>query len=156
MEKGKQTYKLPEGWIWTTIGDIGIVKSGGTPSTRNKEFWGDDISWITPADLSGYNEKYISKGNRSISKLGLDYSSAKLLPVGTILFSSRAPIGYTVIAKNELATNQGFKNLIPTKSINREYVYYYFTTLKSQAEKVASGTTFLELSATTFLCYHFL
>lgn len=150
MEKGKQTYKLPDGWIWTTIGEIGIVQSGGTPSTRNKEFWGDDISWITPADLSGYNEKYISKGNRSISKLGLDYSSAKLLPVGTILFSSRAPISYTVIAKNELATNQGFKNLTPTKSLNSEYVYYYFQTLKAQAEKVASGTKFLELSASKF------
>lgn len=150
MAKGKQTYKLPEGWIWTTIGEIGIVQSGGTPSTRNKEFWGDEISWISPADLSGYKEKYISKGNRNISKTGLDYSSAKLLPKGTILFSSRAPIGYTVIAKNELATNQGFKNLIPTKSLNSEYVYYYFQTLKSQAEKVASGTTFLELSATKF------
>jgi len=150
MEKGKQTNKLPKGWIWTTIGEIGIVQSGGTPSTRNQEFWGDEISWITPADLSGYNEKYISKGNRSLSKIGLDYSSAKLLPKGTILFSSRAPIGYTVIAKNELATNQGFKNLIPTKSLNSEYVYYYFQTLKSQAEKVASGTTFLELSAIKF------
>ncbi len=150
MEKGKQTYKLPEGWIWTTIGDIGIVQSGGTPSTRNKEFWEGEISWITPADLSGYKGKYISKGKRSISKLGLDYSSAKLLPKGTILFSSRAPIGYTVIAKNELATNQGFKNLIPTKSLNSEYVYYYFQTLKPKAEKVASGTTFLELSATKF------
>lgn len=150
MEKVEQTYKLPEGWIWTTIGEIGIVQSGGTPSTRNQEFWGNEISWITPADLSGYDKKYISKGNRSISKTGLDYSSAKLLPKGTILFSSRAPIGYTVIAKNELATNQGFKNLVPTKSLNSEYVYYYFQTLKAQAEKVASGTTFLELSATNF------
>ena len=150
MEKEEMTYKLPEGWIWTTIDEIGIVQSGGTPSTRNNEFWGNEISWITPADLSGYDKKYISKGNRSISKTGLDYSSAKLLPKGTILFSSRAPIGYTVIAKNDLATNQGFKNLIPTKSLNSEYVYYYFQTLKSQAEKVASGTTFLELSATKF------
>jgi len=131
MEKGKQTYKLPEGWTLTTIGEIGIVQSGGTPSTRNKEFWGDEISWITPADLSGYNGKFISKGNRSITKTGLDYSSAKLLPKGTILFSSRAPIGYTVIAKNELATNQGFKNLIPTGSLNSEYVYYYFQSSSS-------------------------
>jgi type I restriction enzyme S subunit len=61
MEKVKQTYNLPVGWIWTTIGEIGIVQSGGTPSTRNQEFWGDEISWITPAYLSGYNEKYISR-----------------------------------------------------------------------------------------------
>lgn len=150
MEKGKQIVKLPKGWIWTTIDEIGIIKSGGTPSTRNNEFWGGEIAWITPADLSGYNDKFISRGKRNITQVGLDYSSAKLLPKGSICFSSRAPIGYTVITKNELATNQGFKNLIPTKSLNSEYVYYYFKTLKPKAEKVASGTTFLELSATKF------
>lgn len=150
MSIKEELYQLPDDWVWTTIGEIGIVQSGGTPSTRNKEFWGDEVSWITPADLSGYNEKYISKGNRSITKIGLAYSSAKLLPAGTVLFSSRAPIGYVVIAKNELATNQGFKNLIATKSLNSEYVYYYFQTLKPMAEKVANGTTFLELSAKNF------
>lgn len=150
MKKEFIKYKLPKNWVWTTIGEIGIVQSGGTPSTKNKEFWGGEIAWITPADLSGYNDKFISRGKRNITQAGLDYSSAKLLPKGSICFSSRAPIGYTVIAKNELATNQGFKNLIPTKSLSSEYVYYYFKTLKSKAEKVASGTTFLELSATKF------
>lgn len=150
MDKTKAKYKLPQGWVWTTIGEIGIVQSGGTPSTRNNEFWGGEIAWITPADLSGYNNKFISNGKRNITQAGLDYSSAKLLPEGSICFSSRAPIGYTVITKNKLATNQGFKNLIPTKSLNSEYAYYYFKTLKSKAEKVASGTTFLELSATKF------
>lgn len=142
---------IPEKWILTTIGDVGIVVSGGTPSTKQSEYWDNGhISWITPADLSKYDKKYISKGKRSITQEGLDYSSAKLLPKGTVLFSSRAPIGYTVIAKNELATNQGFKNLITTKSLSSDYVYYYFKTLKKSAEKVASGTTFLELSATKF------
>lgn len=150
MDKEKSANKLPEGWVWTTIGEIGIVYSGGTPSTRDSEYWGDMIPWITPADLSNYNGKYITKGQRGLTQEGLDYSSAKLLPKGSILFSSRAPIGYVVIAKNEIATNQGFKNLIPTKSLNSEYVYYYFRTLKSLAEKVASGTTFLELSASKF------
>lgn len=143
--------KLPKNWILTTIGKVGIVVSGGTPSTKKSEYWeGGNISWITPADLSKYNEKNISKGKRNITQEGLDYSSAKLLPKGTVLFSSRAPIGYTVIAKNELATNQGFKNLITTKSLSSDYVYYYFKTLKKSAEEVASGTTFLELSATKF------
>ena len=143
--------KLPKNWILTTIGEVGIVVSGGTPSTKKSEYWeGGNISWITPADLSKYNEKNISKGKRNITQEGLDYSSAKLLPKGTVLFSSRAPIGYTVIAKNELATNQGFKNLITTKSLSSDYVYYYFKTLKKLAEEVASGTTFLELSGTKF------
>ena len=77
MEKDVPTYNLPESWIWTTLGEIGIVSSGGTPSTRNPNFWGHDIPWITPADLSNYNEMYISKGERGISKEGLENSSAK-------------------------------------------------------------------------------
>jgi|WetSurMetagenome_2_1015567.scaffolds.fasta_scaffold45119_2 type I restriction enzyme, S subunit len=150
MDKEVSTYKLPEGWVWATVGDIGIVISGGTPSTRNPKFWGDDIPWITPADLSNYNEMYISKGLRCISKEGLDFSSAKLIPRRSILFSSRAPIGYVAIAKNDLTTNQGFKNLVITNSLSSEFVYYYFKTIKALAEKMASGTTFLELSATKF------
>ncbi len=146
----EKNIKLPKNWLLTTIGEIGIIVSGGTPSTQNKNYWGEEIPWITPSDLSKYTKKYISHGNRNISKEGLNNSSAKLLPKGTILFSSRAPIGYTVIAQNELTTNQGFKNLIITESLSSEYVYYYFKTLKPIAEEVASGTTFLELSAQKF------
>lgn len=123
----EKNIKLPKNWLLTTIGEIGIIVSGGTPSTQNKNYWGEEIPWITPSDLSKYTKKYISHGNRNISKEGLNNSSAKLLPKGTILFSSRAPIGYTVIAQNELTTNQGFKNLIITESLSSEYVYYYST-----------------------------
>lgn len=141
---------LPENWVLTTIGEIGIVVSGGTPSTRQPEFWGGDIAWITPADLSNYKDKYIQHGQRNITKIGLENSSAKLLPKGSILFSSRAPIGYTVVAKNELATNQGFKNLILTNSGFADYIFYYLKHSKQLAESYASGTTFMELSATKF------
>jgi len=143
-------YQLPEGWVWTTLGEIGIVVSGGTPSTNEPQFWKGDIPWITPADLSNHKDKYIAKGIRNITQEGLDYSSAKLLPKGSILFTSRAPIGYVVISKNEITTNQGFKNIIPTKSLYSDYVYYYLKSVKNLAEKMASGTTFLELSATKF------
>ncbi len=149
METDKK-YKLPKEWRWVTLEDIGIIYSGGTPSTKEPEFWEGDISWITPADLSNYTEIYISRGKRNISKLGLDYSSATLLPKDTILFSSRAPIGYVAIAKNELATNQGFKNLLLPSSFNHKFVYYYLRTVKELAEKISSGTTFLELSASNF------
>jgi len=141
---------LPENWVLTTIGEIGIVVSGGTPSTRQPNFWGGDIAWITPADLSNYKNKYIQRGQRNITKIGLENSSAKLLPKGSVLFSSRAPIGYTVIAKNEITTNQGFKNLILTNSGYSDYIYYYLQSSKQLAESFASGTTFLELSATKF------
>lgn len=150
MSKTEKRIFLPNNWTLTTISEIGIVVSGGTPSTDELQFWGGDIPWITPADLSNYEDKYISKGKRNLSELGLEYSSARLLPKGTILFSSRAPIGYVAIAKNEISTNQGFKNLIITPSVNSDYVYYYLKTIKQLAEKVSSGTTFLELSAEKF------
>ena len=144
-------FEIPKHWKWVILDDIGIVVSGGTPSTKEPEFWNGYIPWITPADLSNHNEVYISKGSRSISQVGLEYSSAYLLPANSIVFSSRAPIGYVAITKNELATNQGFKNLIvPNELVNPKYVYYYLKTVKELAENMASGTTFLELSATKF------
>lgn len=150
MDKENIKYKLPQGWIWTTVGELGLISSGSTPSTRERQFWDGEIPWITPADLSGYTDKYISKGKRSITELGLDYSSCRLLPTGTIVFSSRAPIGYVAITKAPLATNQGFKNLTPVDSVSNEYVYYYLSSAKQLAESAASGTTFLELSAKAF------
>jgi type I restriction enzyme S subunit len=142
--------KLPDGWIWSTLGELAVVVSGGTPSTDEPSFWGGSIPWITPADLSDFKGKYISTGQRSLTELGLNNSSAVLLPKGSLLFSSRAPIGYLAIAQNELATNQGFKNLIPLNSTCVEYIYYYLQFAKEEAIKRASGTTFLELSAKSF------
>ena len=150
MDNTKQNSKLPEGWSWTTLGELGIVVSGGTPSTKEPLFWEGDITWVTPADLSDYKGKYLRKGARKITQLGLDNSSAVLLPKGSLLFSSRAPIGYVVIALNELATSQGFKNLIPVPSTYVDFLYYYLQYAKSSIIKMASGTTFLELSAKNF------
>ena len=99
-------------WKEYRLDEVGDIVSGGTPSTKNEDYYGNEIPWITPKDLSGYYSKYISKGERSITKLGLEKSSAKLLPKGTILFSSRAPIGYVAIAQEDLCTNQGFKNIV--------------------------------------------
>lgn len=144
------TSDLPESWAWTRLDNIGIVASGSTPSTKEPEFWGGRIPWLTPADLTNYEGKFIGKGARNITKKGLDACSARLLPEGTILFSSRAPVGYTVIATNPITTNQGFKNLIVSESIFNEYVYHYLKGNKQLAERYASGTTFKELSATRF------
>ena len=152
MKEQHEKYKLPQGWLWVSIGELGIITSGGTPSTKEPMFWGDEIPWITPADLSGYKEKYISKGNRNISKIGLENSSALLLPKGSLLFSSRAPIGYIAISQDQLTTNQGFKNLIPVESTFIDYIYYYLQTESAKQDILsrASGTTFLELSAKSF------
>ena len=138
---------LPAGWYWTTMGEIAEVVGGGTPRTTDPtNFQGGDIPWITPADLSGYAEKYIARGARFITQKGLESSSARLLPAGTVLFTSRAPIGYVAIARNALATNQGFKSFVLKDCVLPEYVYWWLKGSKQRAEALASGTTFLELS----------
>lgn len=136
-----------KGWKIFKIEEIGEVVSGGTPSTKIEEYYGGNISWITPKDLSGYEKRYIYKGERNITEEGLNNSSAKLLPKGTVLFSSRAPIGYVAIAGQELATNQGFKNIICNPDIvNNHFMYYKMKTLKEHFESIAGGSTFKEVS----------
>ena len=132
---------------WTTMGEISNVIGGGTPRTSDPQnFEGGDIPWITPADLSGYTEKFIAGGNRRITSKGLESSAARMLPTGAVLFTSRAPIGYVAIAKNPIATNQGFKSFVLKEGVLPEYVYWWLKGSKQKAESYASGTTFLELS----------
>lgn len=130
------------------MGDVADIIGGGTPKTGRAEYWeGGTIPWITPADLSGYREKFISGGARNITAKGLEASAARLMPEGTVLFSSRAPIGYVAIAANAVATNQGFKSFVPGPDVIPEYLYYYLQRAKPLAERLSSGTTFREVSA---------
>jgi type I restriction enzyme S subunit len=138
----------PSDWVETTLGEVCEIKSGSTPSTKEESFWNGEISWITPKDLSNYNSVYISKGEKSITQAGLKNSSAQLLPKNTILFSSRAPIGYVAIAQNELTTNQGFKNLVcDEKKSHFKFFYYLLKEKADHIEKLSSGSTFSEASA---------
>lgn len=139
--------QLPEGWNLKKISEIGKVIGGGTPSTKVDMYYGGDIPWLTPKDLSNYNYVFIDKGERNITKLGLKNSSAKLMPKGTVLFSSRAPIGYVAIAKNDISTNQGFKSIICNKSVvDNEFIYYTLKYYKEAIENIAAGSTFKEVS----------
>ena len=142
----EEPYKLPNNWIWTRLGDITNVVSGGTPSTSKEEYYNGNIPWITPKDLSNYKEKYILNGARNITEEGLKKSSAVLLPINSVLMSSRAPIGYVVINKKEVSTNQGFKSFTPSISYIPEYLYHYLKKSKNYLESIATGTTFKELS----------
>jgi type I restriction enzyme S subunit len=146
----EEQWDIPSHWCWTTISQIGEVVSGGTPASKEPAYWGGDINWISPADLTGYSEKFIRKGNKSITREGLKKSSAKLMPAGSVHFSSRAPIGYVAISAEPISTNQGFKSLIPVPGVFNEYIYYYLKGSKQLAERKASGTTFLELSGKAF------
>ena len=143
-------WAVPDSWVWTSLSEVGDVVAGGTPSTKEPSYWADAINWISPADLTGYLAKTIKRGAKSISRTGLASSSAKVMPAGSVHFSSRAPIGYVVISAESLATNQGFKSLVPALGIFNEYVYYYLLASREYARERASGTTFLELSGKAF------
>ena len=128
------------------ISDIGEVVGGGTPSTANSDFWGGDIPWISPKDLTGYKSVYISHGESFLTKTGLK-SGTKLLPKDTVLFSSRAPIGYVAIASNPICTNQGFKSIICNKEIiNPLFLYYYIKGNLDYIKLFGTGATFPEIS----------
>ena len=128
------------------IRDFGII-GGGTPKTSVADYWNGDISWITPADLGKNTSKWILKGAKSITQKGLDESSAKLMPEGSVVYSSRAPIGHIAIAAHELCTNQGCKSFAPdTQFITTEWAYYMLIARTRDIQSRASGTTFKEIS----------
>ena len=134
-------------WEELKIEDFCEVIGGGTPSTIEDTYYGGQISWITPRDLTNYKNRFISRGERNITDLGLKNSSARLLPKNSILLTSRAPIGYLAIAENEVCTNQGFKNLIvdPTKA-DYNFVYYLIKANVERIKGLGTGTTFAEIS----------
>ena len=137
-------------WKECTISDIGIVIGGATPSTKkNENYDGGMIPWITPKDLSSFSGRYIKQGERNITEIGLKSCSTQLLPAHSILFSSRAPIGYIAIAQNEVCTNQGFKSVVPNKDIDYLFLYYLLKYNTEKIEHMGSGTTFKEISGNT-------
>ncbi|WP_270311136.1 restriction endonuclease subunit S [Streptococcus infantarius] len=136
-------------WKNCTLGDLGEVVGGGTPSTKKPEYYGGDIAWITPKDLSTFSGRFIKHGERNITEEGLKGSSARLMPKKTILFSSRAPIGYVAIAENEVSTNQGFKSIVPNDDTDYLFLYYLLKFNKDKIENMGSGTTFKEVSGKT-------
>ena len=139
--------EIPQGWRVGKLEDIGTVVGGGTPSKAKDEYFtSNGIAWITPKDLSVCKNKFISKGEIDITDNGYNNSSTKLMPRGTVLFSSRAPIGYIAISQNEISTNQGFKSVIPNSSIGTPFVYYFLQFNTELIESKSSGSTFKEAS----------
>ncbi|HEC93342.1 MAG TPA: restriction endonuclease subunit S, partial [Candidatus Atribacteria bacterium] len=134
---------IPEDWEVKRLGEVGCIIGGGTPNTNKSEYWNGEINWFTPTEIGG--KKYVLESKRKISYEGLKYSSAKLLPPGTILFTSRATIGEVAVLKKESATNQGFQSIIP-KDKDNEFLYYLLLIYKNRFEKIANGSTFLEIS----------
>ena len=136
-------------WKDGVLSDLGTVVAGGTPSKTKPEYYSEQgIAWITPKDLSLNKSKFISRGEIDISELGFSKSSATKMPTGTVLFSSRAPIGYIAIAANEVTTNQGFKSVVPNENVGTAFIYYLLKFLLPTIEGMASGSTFKEISGT--------
>ena len=137
-------------WTTGTISELGTVVGGSTPSKAKPEYYTESgIAWITPKDLSINKSKFVSHGENDITELGLRNSSASLMPEGTVLFSSRAPIGYIAIAAGEVTTNQGFKSVVPKPEIGTPFVYFFLKNTLPVIEGMASGSTFKEVSGST-------
>lgn len=137
-------------WAIGTISDLGTVVGGSTPSKAKPEYYTESgIAWITPKDLSINKSKFVSHGENDITELGLKNSSAAIMPEGTVLFSSRAPIGYIAIAAGEVTTNQGFKSVVPKPGIGTPFVYFFLKNTLPVIEGMASGSTFKEVSGST-------
>ena len=136
-------------WKEVTLGEIGTIVGGATPSTKNTSFYYGNIPWLTPKDLSVNSNKYILRGERNITEAGFKSCSCKMLPKGSVLFSSRAPIGYVAIVANDMCTNQGFKSVIPNEETDSEFLYYLLKYNKDYIASQGSGTTFAEVSGKT-------
>lgn len=142
---------VPDGWETGVLSDFGRIVGGSTPSTENpKNFTANGTPWITPNDLSeNAGNNFISKGETDVSDAGLKAASLKLLPKGSVLLSSRAPIGYMAIARNPVTTNQGFKSFVPTDRFPTEFIFYAIKRLMPAILQNANGSTFKEISGGT-------
>ena len=145
-----EPFAIPSSWLWCRLANIGAIIGGGTPSTGVAENFteaGSGVPWLTPADLGGYSERYIERGVRDLSMQGLNSSSATLMPAGTVLFTSRAPIGYLAIAANPISTNQGFKSIVPYVKECSRFITLAMRAFGPDIDANAPGTTFREVSA---------
>ncbi|MCK4500411.1 restriction endonuclease subunit S [Candidatus Babeliales bacterium] len=147
---------MPENWKKYNLSEVSQIIGGGTPSTKVEEYWNGEIPWLAPRDLTNYKYRFIGVGERSISKEGLINSSARLLPQNTVLLTSRAPIGYLAIAKNEICTNQGFKSFIlDPEKVDCIFFYYLLKNNVEFLQSLGTGTTFSEVSASALKTVEF-
>lgn len=141
---------IPQEWEVRLLNYLGAIYSGGTPDTEIAEYWNGNIAWCTPSDITKLATKYIENTEVKISTKGLKESSATLLPPRSIVVCTRATIGNAAICNTEMATNQGFKNIIPNEKANPEWLYYIITYSKPRLVRLGCGSTFLEVSKKDF------
>lgn len=128
------------------LGDVCTIVNGGTPKTSVAEYWDGDILWITPKDLGKLEDRETEQTSRKLTQVGIDNSSAKVIPENSVILSTRAPIGHVVINSKPMAFNQGCRGLVPSDAITAEYLYYFLRLSKKLLNELGTGTTFKELS----------
>jgi type I restriction enzyme S subunit len=144
-----EPFPIPSTWQWTRLDTVGAIVGGGTPSATEADNFaepGEGIPWLTPADLGGFSGLYISRGARDLSEKGARSSSATIMPKGTVLFTSRAPIGYVAIAAQPISTNQGFKSIVPYAADCSRFIATTMKAIATEIDANAPGTTFKEVS----------
>lgn len=140
----------PETWEQTTLEHYGEIVSGGTPDRNNPAFWNGDVLWVTPSEITANKAKFLVDTREKITKIGLSASSAKLLPENSLLVTSRATLGEVSVASKPVSTNQGFKSIVPNSKTDPNFAYHQIKTIKREMVRLASGTTFLEISKGDF------
>lgn len=140
--------RIPKDWETVKIEDLFSVETGTTPSTKNKEYWNGSINWVTPADMSKLKTPYIRTTERTVYKKALEDTNLTLMPVGSLIISTRAPVGYVAIVRQEATFNQGCKGLIPKDNtkVNPEFYRYYLLSKNKILQNLSGGSTFKELS----------
>jgi len=138
---------MKQGWEFKKLGEVCEIKNGGTPKSDNEKYWNGEFKWITPKDMGKLSNKYVDETPRKITALGLQKSSAKLIPQNSIILSTRAPIGYLAINTSVMATNQGCRGIIPSNKIDTHYLYYFLSKSVELLNSLGTGATFKELSS---------
>jgi type I restriction enzyme S subunit len=146
-QSGNKTKKpLPKGWRWVKLGEVCKVVGGSTPDTSTLDYWDGEIIWVTPTDLGKLSEMKISKTGRRITPAGLQSCGTEMLPIGTVVMSSRAPIGHLAIAGVSLCTNQGCKSFVPSPEVDSVFLYWSLKQAVPDIQALGSGATFTEVS----------
>ena len=146
MQRSGGQGTIPKGWRPVRLGDVAEVVGGSTPARTNEEFWGGDVPWVVPSELTGLQGRYLISTKESITEAGMKSAGLKIVPSGSVLLTSRATVGVAAINKIPVVTNQGFQNLIAKKGTYTLWLYYFITNKRRELEKRASGSTFLEVS----------
>ncbi len=137
---------MRNGWVETSLGEITEVVGGGTPSTKIGEYWDGDIVWLTPTEITSQDGKVVSDSIRKITDLGFKNSGAQMLPINSVILTSRASVGFVALSGKELCTNQGFQSLIPKPSVLSKFIMFWIQQNRSEFESRSAGSTFKEIS----------